>query len=128
MPQTSSQTLSLTRSLKNNSGRSVSASCSIVSVSCPQIRLGLLNTKYCHLVRMVINGHLTWTCQNASGNHGDDFRALKLCEMQPYTWLHPNKETAVYSVLGLQGEEKSGKRGMKTVGVFYIYSCTILPR
>jgi hypothetical protein len=75
---------------------------------------------------MVINGHLAWTCQNASGNRGDDFRALKLCEMQPYTWLHPNKETAVYSVLGLQGEEKSGKQGMKTVGVSFFYSCTIL--
>jgi hypothetical protein len=60
-------------------------------------------------------GHLAWTCQNASGNRGDDFRALKLSELQPYTWLHPNGETAVECVLGLQGEEKAGKRGMKTV-------------
>ncbi|KAJ7232353.1 hypothetical protein C8J57DRAFT_1383741 [Mycena rebaudengoi] len=66
-------------------------------------------------VHQVVNGHLSWTCQNASGNRGDDFRALKLCEMQPYVFLHPNKETSVYCVLGLQGEEKAGKRGMKTI-------------
>ncbi|KAJ7835416.1 hypothetical protein B0H13DRAFT_2240081 [Mycena leptocephala] len=66
-------------------------------------------------VHQVINGHLAWICQNASGNRGDDFRALKLCEMQPYVFLHPNKETSVYCVLGLQGEEKAGKKGMKTV-------------
>lgn len=73
-------------------------------------------------VRMVINGHLAWVCQAASGNRGDDFRALKLCETQPYTWLHPNGHTGVYSILGLQGEEKAGKRGMKTVG-----SCSLFP-
>ncbi|KAF8867676.1 hypothetical protein BD779DRAFT_1694104 [Infundibulicybe gibba] len=66
-------------------------------------------------LRSVINGHLSWTAQHATGNRGDDFRALKLAELQPYTMLHPNKETAIYSVLGLQGEEKAGRRGMKTV-------------
>ena len=68
-----------------------------------------------HTVRIVIMGHLAWTGQNASGNRGDDFRALKFSEMQPYVWLHPNKETAVESVLGLQGEEKAGRKGLKTV-------------
>ena len=58
---------------------------------------------------MVINGHLAWMCQNASSNCGDDFQALKLSELQPYTWLHLNQETAIYSVLGMQGEEKAGK-------------------
>lgn len=68
------------------------------------------------VVRSVINGHLAWTAQNASGNRGDDFRALKLCELQPYTFLHPNGETGIQSILGLQGEEKAGAgRGMKTV-------------
>jgi hypothetical protein len=66
---------------------------------------------------MVINGHLAWTCQNASGNRGDDFRALKLCELQLYTFLHLNKETSIYSVLGMQGEEKAGKQGLKTVNI-----------
>ncbi|KAJ7476613.1 hypothetical protein FB451DRAFT_1460853 [Mycena latifolia] len=66
-------------------------------------------------LHQVVNGHLSWACQNASGNRGDDFRALKLCEMQPYIFLRPNKETSVYCVLGLQGEEKAGKRGMKTI-------------
>ncbi|GLB44253.1 hypothetical protein LshimejAT787_1601830 [Lyophyllum shimeji] len=65
-------------------------------------------------LRSVIYGYLAWTAQNASGNRGDDFRALKLAELQSWTMLHPNKETAIYSVLGLQGEEKAGKRGMKT--------------
>jgi hypothetical protein len=60
-------------------------------------------------VRSVINGHLAWTAQNATGNRCDDFRALKLAELQPYTMLHPNKETAMFSMLGLQGEEKAGK-------------------
>jgi hypothetical protein len=66
-------------------------------------------------VRSVVNGHLAWTAQNATGNRGDDFRALKLAELQPYTMLHPNKETAMFSMLGLQGEEKAGRRGMRTV-------------
>ncbi|KAJ7772443.1 hypothetical protein B0H16DRAFT_1714643 [Mycena metata] len=76
------------------------------------IGYGLLEHRELH---QVLNGHLAWTCQNASGNRGDDFRALKLCEMQPYVFLHPNKETSVYCVLGLQGEEKAGKKGMKTI-------------
>ncbi|KAJ7252582.1 hypothetical protein C8J57DRAFT_1351069 [Mycena rebaudengoi] len=76
------------------------------------IGYGLLQHRELH---QVVNGHLSWTCQNASGNRGDDFRVLKLCEMQPYVFLHPNKETSVYCVLGLQGEEKAGKRGMKTI-------------
>jgi hypothetical protein len=67
------------------------------------------------LVKMSVMGHLAWTCQNVTGNRGDDFRSLKLSELQPYNWLHPNKETAVEGVLGLQGEEKAGRRGMKTV-------------
>jgi hypothetical protein len=68
-------------------------------------------------VSLVVKGHLAWTCQNATGNRGDDFRALKLAELQPYTWLHPDKQTPVYSVLCLQGEEKAGKRGLKTVSL-----------
>ncbi|KAH9939892.1 hypothetical protein B0H21DRAFT_812429 [Amylocystis lapponica] len=75
-------------------------------------------------LRATINGHLAWTLQNGSGNRGDDVRALKLCEMQPYTWLHPNGETAVYSVLGLQSEEKAGGRGMKST-VNPTYKCWI---
>lgn len=35
--------------------------------------------------------------------------------MQPYELLHPNLETDMYCVLGLQEESKTGKRGMKTV-------------
>ncbi|KAH9476570.1 hypothetical protein JR316_0010486 [Psilocybe cubensis] len=66
-------------------------------------------------LRSVINGHLSWTAQNASGNRGDDFRALRLAELQPYVFLHPNKETAIPCVLGCQGEEKAGaSRGMRT--------------
>jgi hypothetical protein len=67
-------------------------------------------------VRSVIYGHLAWNAQHATGNRGDDFRALKLAELQPWTFLHPNKETAIPCILGLQGEEKAGKRGMRTVG------------
>ncbi|PPQ75836.1 hypothetical protein CVT26_001130 [Gymnopilus dilepis] len=47
-------------------------------------------------LRSVIFGHLCWTAQHA-------------------TFLHPNQETAIQSVLGLQGEEKAGARkGLKT--------------
>jgi hypothetical protein len=67
------------------------------------------------LVQSVINGHLAWTAQNATGNCGDDFRALKLAELQPYTMLQTNKETMMFSMLGLQGEEMAGGRGMQTV-------------
>ncbi|PPQ79199.1 hypothetical protein CVT24_012739, partial [Panaeolus cyanescens] len=66
-------------------------------------------------LRSVINGHLCWNAQHASGNRGDDFRALRLAELQPFNFLHPNKETSVPCVLGLQGEEKAGaSRGMRT--------------
>ena len=63
-----------------------------------------------------------WSSVATSGHgcvrmRGDDFRALKLSELQPYTWLHPNQQTVVYSVLGMQGEEKAGERGMKTVTI-----------
>jgi hypothetical protein len=67
----------------------------------------------------VVNGHLAWTAQNAPGNRGDDLQALKLAELQPYNMLHPNKETAMFSVLGLQGEEKAGRRGMHTIGFVF---------
>ncbi|KAJ6511689.1 hypothetical protein DFH09DRAFT_1434967 [Mycena vulgaris] len=66
-------------------------------------------------LRLVIFGHLAWACQHATGNRGDDFRALKLAELQPYDIQHPNRRTIIPSVLGLQGEEKAGKRGMRTV-------------
>lgn len=64
-------------------------------------------------LRSVINGHLAWTCQHATGNRGDDFRALKLAELQPYTLLHPNRQTEIHAGLGLQGQEKAGRRGMR---------------
>jgi len=69
------------------------------------------------IVHPTINGFLAWTCQNATGNRGDDFRALKLCDMQPYELLHPNLETEVYCVFGLQEESKTIHRGMQTVCV-----------
>ncbi|KAJ7493956.1 hypothetical protein FB451DRAFT_1491519 [Mycena latifolia] len=75
-------------------------------------------------LRLVIFGHLAWTCQHATGNRGDDFRALKLAELQPYDIPHPNRRTIIPSILGLQGEEKAGKRGMKTV-VNPVYSAFI---
>ncbi|KAJ7629821.1 hypothetical protein B0H17DRAFT_1164275 [Mycena rosella] len=50
-------------------------------------------------LRLAIWGHLAWTAQHASGNRGDDFRALKLAELQPTTLLHPNKRTEIYSVI-----------------------------
>lgn len=54
--------------------------------------------------------------QHAYGNCGDDFQVLKLAELQPYTFLHPNGHTPLPCVLGLQGEEKAGAaRGMHTV-------------
>ncbi|KAJ3840545.1 hypothetical protein F5878DRAFT_640289 [Lentinula raphanica] len=51
----------------------------------------------------------------ATGNWGDDFRTLKLAKLQPHTLLHPNKETAILAILGLQGKEKAGKCGLKTM-------------
>ncbi|KAJ7154733.1 hypothetical protein C8R46DRAFT_442730 [Mycena filopes] len=66
-------------------------------------------------VRLAVFGHLAWTAQHASGNRGDDFRALKLAELQPYFMQHPTHNMKIFTVLGLQGEEKAGKRGMRTV-------------
>ncbi|KAJ7867002.1 hypothetical protein B0H14DRAFT_2732146 [Mycena olivaceomarginata] len=77
-----------------------------------QIGYGFLGHRQ---LRLVVFGHLAWTAQHASGNRGDDFRALKLAELQPYGMTHPDGRTSVFTVLGLQGEEKAGKRGMRTV-------------
>ncbi|KAF9490446.1 hypothetical protein BDN71DRAFT_1490630 [Pleurotus eryngii] len=63
----------------------------------------------------VVYGHLAWTSQHSSGNRGDDLRALKLAELQPWTMTHPNQETKIQCLLALQSEEKAGKRGMRTV-------------
>jgi hypothetical protein len=60
-------------------------------------------------------GHVAWTCQNASSNRRDDLRSLKQCDLQPYKILHPNMETGVPTILGLQGEHKATKSGMQTV-------------
>lgn len=77
---------------------------------------------HCNLVQAVINGFLAWTCQNATGNCGDNFQALKLLELQPYNMVHPNKVTKIQCVLGLQGEEKAGgHRGLQVVGSFLLY-------
>ncbi|KAJ7928710.1 hypothetical protein B0H13DRAFT_2311333 [Mycena leptocephala] len=77
-----------------------------------QIGYGFLRHRQ---LRLVVFGHLAWSAQHASGNRGDDFRALKLAELQPYAMPHPDGHTSVYTVLGLQGEEKAGKRGMRSV-------------
>ncbi|KAJ7504099.1 hypothetical protein B0H11DRAFT_1853124, partial [Mycena galericulata] len=66
-------------------------------------------------IRLSVFGHLAWTAQHASGNRGDDFRALKLAELQSHVLLHLDRRTAMESILGLQGEEKAGKRGMRTI-------------
>ncbi|KAJ7771090.1 hypothetical protein DFH07DRAFT_953710 [Mycena maculata] len=80
-------------------------------------------------LRLCIWGHLAWTAQHASGNRGDDFRALKLAELQPHNMLHPDKRTSIYSVLGLQSEEKAGKRGMRTVinPVYSVFIANLKP-
>ncbi|KAJ7916427.1 hypothetical protein B0H13DRAFT_2449107 [Mycena leptocephala] len=77
-----------------------------------QIGYGFLGHRQ---LRLVVFGHLAWSAQHASGNRGDDFRALKLAELQPYGMTHPDGHTSVFTVLGLQGEEKAGKRGMRTI-------------
>lgn len=66
-------------------------------------------------VRSTVHGHVAWTTQNASGNRGDDIRSIKLAEIQPYTLLHPDGRTQMTSVIAMQGEEKAGLKGMKTV-------------
>ncbi|KAJ3714664.1 hypothetical protein C8R42DRAFT_646140 [Lentinula raphanica] len=52
--------------------------------------------------------------QHTTRNRGNDFLALKLAKLQPHILLHPNKETAIPAMLGVQGEEKAGKGGLKT--------------
>ncbi|KAJ7794002.1 hypothetical protein B0H14DRAFT_3558467 [Mycena olivaceomarginata] len=50
-------------------------------------------------LRLVVFGHLAWTTQHASGNRGDNFRALKLAELQPYGMTHPDGRTSVFTVI-----------------------------
>jgi hypothetical protein len=86
----------------------------------------LVRTEPLPTVRLAVWGHLAWTAQHASGNRGNDFRALKLAELQPTTLKHPDKRTDIYAVLGLQGEEKAGKRGMRTVKLYLAQHVQIL--
>ncbi|PBK88650.1 hypothetical protein ARMGADRAFT_1047408 [Armillaria gallica] len=76
-------------------------------------------------VRIAVFRHLAWTCQMASRNHSDDFQSLRLVELQPYVWLHPNKQTQVFSVLGMQGEKKANRRGMQ-IKINPVYSVFIV--
>ncbi|KAJ7821253.1 hypothetical protein B0H13DRAFT_1660479 [Mycena leptocephala] len=80
-------------------------------------------------LRLAVWGHLSWTAQHASGNRGDDFWALKLAELQPTQLKHPDKRTDMYAVLGMQGEEKAGKRGMRTVinPVYSVFIANLKP-
>ncbi|EDR01578.1 uncharacterized protein LACBIDRAFT_310608 [Laccaria bicolor S238N-H82] len=91
-----------------------------------RIRYGFLEHRE---LKPTINGHLAWTMMNASGNRGDDIRALRLCEMQPYQFLHPNGETSIPAVLGLQSdmEQKARSKGMKTT-INPTYTCFIAHR
>ena len=61
--------------------------------------------------------NLAWTMMNASGNQGDDIRALRLCEMQSYELLHPNGEAPIFTILGLQSdqEHKTKSKAMRTI-------------
>ncbi|CAK5271701.1 unnamed protein product, partial [Mycena citricolor] len=69
-------------------------------------------------LRLAVFGHLAWTGQSATGNRGDDIRSLALCEIQPYEMAHPlQSRKKIWCLLGLQSQEKAGKRGMKTVHV-----------
>ena len=74
-------------------------------------------------VQSTVMGHVAWTCQNASGNRGDDLRSLKQCDLQPYKLLHPNMETIIPTVLGLQDEHKAIKNGMQTMSSFAHLRC-----
>ncbi|KAJ7202449.1 hypothetical protein C8J57DRAFT_1622921 [Mycena rebaudengoi] len=71
-------------------------------------RIGVGFLSHPHLC-LTIFGHLAWTAQHASGNRGDDFRALKLCELQPYNITHPNGSTAIYSVLGFRAKKRRAR-------------------
>ncbi|CAA7260308.1 unnamed protein product [Cyclocybe aegerita] len=73
-----------------------------------KIRHGFLQHRE---LKSTITGHLAWTMMNASGNRGDDVRALRLCEMQPYLdFVHPNGETSVFAILGLQSDQETKTR------------------
>ncbi|KAF9078501.1 hypothetical protein BDP27DRAFT_1309680 [Rhodocollybia butyracea] len=76
-------------------------------------KINLAFLQHSHM-RQAVFGHLAHTAQHASGNRGDDFRAYRLAELQPYTMIHPNKVTAMHCTIGMQSEEKAGRRGMKT--------------
>ncbi|KAJ7906164.1 hypothetical protein B0H13DRAFT_2021438 [Mycena leptocephala] len=63
------------------------------------------------------HSHLTWPYSSTRniGHLSRRFRALKLAEIQWHLLTHPDNRTTMLSILGLQGEEKAGKRGMRTV-------------
>ncbi|KAF5373795.1 hypothetical protein D9758_000952 [Tetrapyrgos nigripes] len=65
--------------------------------------------------RRAIVGHAAWTCQNASGNRGDDLRALRLRELQPWDTVHPTQGIPMNGMVGLQGEQKVKKHSMVSV-------------
>ncbi|KAJ7919447.1 hypothetical protein B0H13DRAFT_2320430 [Mycena leptocephala] len=49
--------------------------------------------------------------------------------LQPTQLKHPDKRTDMYAVLGMQGEEKAGKRGMRTVinPVYSVFIANLKP-
>ncbi|KAK7053211.1 hypothetical protein VNI00_003830 [Paramarasmius palmivorus] len=94
----------------------ITANTFLASITEDQIRIITLKGFLGHReLRSAVLGFLAWTSQNQSGNRGDDLRALKLAELQPHTFTHPNGESAIKAILGLQGEEKAGKKGLRTI-------------
>lgn len=70
-------------------------------------------------------GHLSWILMNASGCRGDDIRALKLCELQPYELTHPGHHTPIFAIIGVQSQHKAQQHKMKTASIFIIYRCPL---
>jgi hypothetical protein len=66
-------------------------------------------------------GHLAWNLQHATGNRGDDTRAILLCQLQYHEILHLNHETVMQGALIVSHEGKA--RGI----TMDIVSASVLP-
>ena len=68
-------------------------------------------------MRVAIMGHLAWTLQNATGNRGDDTRAILLCQLQYHQLLHPNNETVLEGAVIVAHEGKTMRKTMESVSI-----------
>ncbi|KAJ7675075.1 hypothetical protein B0H17DRAFT_1140512 [Mycena rosella] len=78
-------------------------------------------------VRLSIFGHLSWMTQNTSGNRGDDFRVLKLAELQCTRCSIRTSARLCHLSSGCKGRRRPGSGGCVPFKVINLVYSVFIP-